>query len=74
MDLKDELKRAGVRLRELAHLTGESQSTISRVLDLQLRAKVEEGAYLLINKKITELKSWGSRYPDIKQTVKPTVH
>jgi lambda repressor-like predicted transcriptional regulator len=74
MKLKEELKRAGVRLKELADFTGESQSTISRVLDAPLREKIEGAAIIMISKKISELKSWEDRYPDIKNKISPTIH
>jgi len=74
MKLKEELKRAGVRLKELADFTGESQSTISRVLDTPLREKIEGAAIIMISKKISELKSWEDRYPDIKNKISPTIH
>ena len=74
MKLKEELKRAGVRLKELADFTGQSQSTISRVLDTPLREKIEGAAIIMISKKISELKSWEDRYPDIKNKISPTIH
>ena len=74
MKLKEELKKAGVRLQEIADFTGESQSTVSRVLDVPLRKKIEDACIIVLSKKINELKSWEDRYPDIKDKIRPLVN
>ena len=72
-DLREELKRSGVKLREIAEVTGESQSTISRVLDLKLRSKIEAGAKSLIIQRNVEVQPWAERYSDAITNIKPTL-
>ena len=72
-DLKERLKRSGIKLREIAEATGESQSTISRVLDLKLRSKIEAASKSLIIKRNVETHSWAERYSDAVSNIKPTL-
>lgn len=72
-DLRERLKRSGIKLREIAEATGESPSTISRVLDLKLRYKIEAGAKSLIIQRNTEVQPWAERYSDAISNIKPTL-
>ena len=72
-DLRQHLRRSGVKLREIAEASGESVSTISRVLDLKLRAKIEDAAKNLIITRNFEVNTWAERYSDSFSNIKPTL-
>ena len=72
-DLRQHLRRSGVKLREIAEASGESVSTISRVLDLKLRAKIEDVAKSLIVKRNYEVNTFAERYSDSFSNIKPTL-
>ena len=72
-DLRQQIRKSGVRLREIAEVSGESISTISRVLDLKLRAKIEDAAKSLIITRNFEVNTWAERYSDVISNIKPTL-
>ena len=72
-DLRDNLRKSGVRRREIAEASGESVSTISRVLDLKLRAKIEDVAKSLFVKRNFEVNTFAERYSDSFSNIKPTL-
>jgi lambda repressor-like predicted transcriptional regulator len=72
-DLRQQIRKSGVRLREIAEVSGESISTISRVLDLKLRAKIEDAAKSLIVTRNFEVNTWAERYSDVISNIKPTL-
>ena len=72
-DLRQQIRKSGVKLREIAEISGESQSTISRVLDLKLRAKIEDAAKSLIITRNFEVNTWAERYSDAVSNIKPTL-
>jgi len=72
-DLRQQIRKSGVKLREIAEISGESQSTISRVLDLKLRAKIEDAAKSLIVTRNFEVNTWAERYSDVVSNIKPTL-
>ena len=72
-DLRQQIRKSGVRLREIAEVSGESISTISRVLDLKLRAKIEDAAKSLIITRNFEVNTWAERYSDAVSNIKPTL-
>ena len=72
-DLRQQIRKSGVKLREIAEISGESQSTISRVLDLKLRAKIEDAAKSLIVTRNFEVNTWAERYSDAVSNIKPTL-
>ena len=72
-DLRQQIRKSGVKLREIAEISGESQSTISRVLDLKLRAKIEDAAKSLIITRNFEVNTWAERYSDSFSNIKPTL-
>ena len=72
-DLRQQIRKSGVRLREIAEISGESQSTISRVLDLKLRTKIEDAAKSLIITRNFEVNTWAERYSDAVSNIKPTL-
>jgi len=72
-DLRQQIRKYGVKLREIAEISGESQSTISRVLDLKLRAKIEDAAKTLIITRNFEVNTWAERYSDAVSNIKPTL-
>jgi len=72
-DLRQQIRKSGVKLREIAEISGESQSTISRVLDLKLRAKIEDAAKTLIITRNFEVNTWAERYSDAVSNIKPTL-
>jgi len=73
-DLRQHLRRSGVKLREIAEASGESVSTISRVLDLKLRSKIEDAAKNLIITRNFEVNTFAERYSDSVSNIKPTLH
>jgi len=73
-DLRQHLRRSGVKLREIAEASGESVSTISRVLDLKLRSKIEDAAKTLIITRNFEVNTFAERYSDSVSNIKPTLH
>ncbi len=72
-DLRQQIRKSGVKLREIAEISGESQSTISRVLDLKLRTKIEDAAKSLIITRNFEVNTWAERYSDAVSNIKPTL-
>lgn len=72
-DLKRKLRKAGVKLKEVAQASGKPISTVSQVLDLKLRSKVEEHAKSLIVQKNFETTPWAERYSDAYEKIKPTL-
>ena len=72
-DLRQQIRKSGVKLREIAEISGESVSTISRVLDLKLRAKIEDAAKNLIITRNFEVNTWAERYSDSFSNIKPTL-
>ena len=72
-DLRQQIRKSGVKLREIAEISGESQSTISRVLDLKLRAKIEDAAKNLIITRNFEVNTFAERYSDAVSNIKPTL-
>tara|TARA_R110002110_G_scaffold160419_1_gene358833 strand:- start:68 stop:295 length:228 start_codon:yes stop_codon:yes gene_type:complete len=72
-DLRQQIRKSGVKLREIAEVSGESISTISRVLDLKLRAKIEDAAKSLIITRNFEVNTWAERYSDAVSNIKPTL-
>jgi lambda repressor-like predicted transcriptional regulator len=72
-DLRQQIRKSGVKLREIAEISGESQSTISRVLDLKLRAKIENAAKSLIITRNFEVNTWAERYSGAVSNIKPTL-
>ena len=72
-DLRQQIRKSGVKLREIAEISGESVSTISRVLDLKLRAKIEDAAKNLIITRNFEVNTWAERYSDAVSNIKPTL-
>jgi len=73
-DLRQNLRRSGVKLREIADASGESVSTISRVLDLKLRSKIEDAAKNLIITRNYEVNNFAERYSDSFSNIKPILH
>ena len=79
-DLRKELKEIGVTLRQVADACGESQSTVSRILNLNLRQKIESAARSLRDSKAQrvsevwlERRSDNDRIDDISGKVAPTL-
>ena len=72
-DLRQQIRKSGVKLREIAEISGESQATISRVLDLKLRTKIEDAAKSLIITRNFEVNTWAERYSDAVSNIKPTL-
>ena len=72
-DLRQQIRKSGVKLREIAEISGESQSTISRVLDLKLRTKIEDAAKSLIITRNFEVNTWAERYSDAVSNIKHTL-
>jgi len=79
-DLRKELKEIGVTLRQVADACGESQSTVSRILNLNLRQKIESAARSLRDSKAQrvsevwlERRSDNDRIDDISTKVAPTL-
>ena len=78
-DLKKELKEIGVTLKQVANACGESQSTVSRILNNNLRVKIESVARSLRDskaKKVSEVwleRSDNDRVDDISAQIRPTL-
>ena len=79
-DLRKELREIGVTLRQVADACGESQSTVSRILNLNLRQKIESAARSLRDSKAQrvsevwlERRSDNDRIDDISGKVAPTL-
>ena len=79
-DLKKELREIGVTLRQVADACGESQSTVSRILNQNLRQKIESAARHLRDSKAQrvsevwlERRSESDRIDDISGKVAPTL-
>ena len=79
-DLRKELREIGVTLRQVADACGESQSTVSRILNQNLRNKIESAARSLRYSKAKrvsdvwlERRSDSDRIDDISGKVAPTL-
>ena len=79
-DLKKELREIGVTLKQVADACGESQSTVSRILNSNLRQKIESAARSLRDSKAKrvsdvwlERRSDNARVEDISKQIRPTL-
>ena len=79
-DLKKELREIGVTLKQVADACGESQSTVSRILNSNLRQKIESAARSLRDSKAKrvsdvwlERRSDSDRVEDISKQIRPTL-
>ena len=79
-DLRRELKEIGVTLKQVAEACGESQSTVSRILNKKLREKIESVATRLrdskaqrVSSRWLERRSDNDRIDDISAKVAPTL-
>tara|TARA_B100000686_G_scaffold328694_1_gene388932 strand:- start:393 stop:641 length:249 start_codon:yes stop_codon:yes gene_type:complete len=79
-DLKKELREIGVTLKQVADACGESQSTVSRILNSNLRQKIESAARSLRDSKAKrvsdvwlERRSDNDRVEDISKQIRPTL-
>ena len=79
-DLRRELKEIGVTLKQVAEAGGESQSTVSRILNKKLREKIESTATRLrdskaqrVSSRWLERRSNSDRIDDISGKVAPTL-
>lgn len=79
-DLKKELREIGVTLKQVADACGESQSTVSRILNSNLRNKIESAARTLRDSKAKrvsdvwlERRSDNDRVEDISKQIRPTL-
>ena len=79
-DLKKELREIGVTLKQVADACGESQSTVSRILNSNLRQKIESAARSLRDSKAKrvsdvwlERRSDNDRGEDISKQIRPTL-
>ena len=79
-DLRKELREIGVTLRQVADACGESQSTVSRILNQNLRNKIESAARHLRDSKAKrvsdvwlERRSDNDRVEDISKQIRPTL-
>ena len=79
-DLKKELREIGVTLKQVADAYGESQSTVSRILNSNLRQKIESAARSLRDSKAKrvsdvwlERRSDNDRVEDISKQIRPTL-
>ena len=79
-DLRRELKEIGVTLKQVAEACGESQSTVSRILNKKLREKIESTATRLRDSKAQRVSSrWherrsdSDRVEDISKQIRPTL-
>ena len=77
-DLRRELREIGVTLKQVADACGESQSTVSRILNQNLRNKIESAARHLRDSKAKrvsdvwlERRSDNDRIDDISGKVAP---
>ena len=55
LNIKTELKQAGIELKQLAEYLDVQKSVVSNVLDINLRNRVEKGAEELLDQKIGNL-------------------
>ena len=79
-DLRRELKEIGVTLKQVAEACGESQSTVSRILNKKLREKIESTATRLRDSNAQrgssrwlERRSDSDRVEDISKQIRPTL-
>ena len=79
-DLRRELKEIGVTLKQVAEACGESQSTVSRILNKKLREKIESTATRLrdskaqrVSSRWLERRSDSDRVEDISKQIRPTL-
>ena len=79
-DLRRELKEIGVTLKQVAEACGESQSTVSRILNKKLREKIESTATRLrdskaqrVSSRWLERRSDSDRVEDISKQIWPTL-
>jgi len=79
-DLKKELREIGVTLKQVADACGESQSTVSRILNHNLRQKIESAARTLRDSKAKrvsdvwlERRSDNDRVEEISGQIRPTL-
>ena len=77
-DLRRELKEIGVTLKQVAEACGESQSTVSRILNKKLREKIESTATRLrdskaqrVSSRWLERRSDSDRVEDISKQIRP---